>query len=115
MEKVLLMGNPNTGKSVFFNRLTGAHLIISNYPGTTVDFTQGRMRIDKEEMMVIDVPGTYFLRAGDKAEEIAVKMLKDGDIVVNVVDATNLERSLNLTLELIKEKKTYHCRLKLLG
>ncbi|MBU0478854.1 ferrous iron transporter B [bacterium] len=105
MKKILLMGNPNTGKSVVFNRLTGANVIISNYPGTTVDFTQGKMRIDEEEMMVIDVPGTYSLDAGDKAEEVAVRMLKGGDIVINVVDATNLEKSLNLTMQLIKKKK----------
>jgi len=105
MKKILLIGNPNNGKSVVFNRLTGANVIISNYPGTTVDFTQGKMRIDEEEMMVIDVPGTYSLNAGDKAEEVAVKMLNSGDIVVNVVDATNLEKSLNLTVQLIKNKK----------
>lgn len=105
MKKMLLMGNPNNGKSVVFNRLTGADVIISNYPGTTVDFTQGKMWIDKEEITIIDVPGTYSLDAGDKAEEVAVRMLKEGDIVVNVVDATNLEKSLNLTMQLIKKKK----------
>ena len=105
MKKILLMGNPNNGKSVVFNRLTGANVIISNYPGTTVDFMQGKIWIDKKEMRVIDVPGTYSLDAGDKAEEVAVKMLKRGDIVVNVVDATNLEKSLNLTVQLIKNKK----------
>jgi len=105
MKKILLMGNPNNGKSVVFNRLTGANVIISNYPGTTVDFIQGKIWIDKKEMRVIDVPGTYSLDAGDKAEEVAVKMLKRGDIVVNVVDATNLEKSLNLTVQLIKNKK----------
>lgn len=105
MKKILLMGNPNNGKSVVFNRLTGANVIISNYPGTTVDFTQGKMRIDEEDMMVIDVPGTYSLDAGDKAEEVAVRMLEGGDIVINVVDATNLEKGLNLTMQLIKKKK----------
>ena len=105
MRKVLLMGNPNTGKSVVFNRLTGANVIISNYPGTTVDFTQGRMPIGKEEMIVIDVPGTYSLEASDKAEEVAVRMVEEGDVIINVVDATNLEKSLNLTVQLIKRKK----------
>jgi len=105
MKKILLMGNPNNGKSVVFNRLTGANVIISNYPGTTVDFMQGKIWIDEKEMRVIDVPGTYSLDAGDKAEEVAVKTLKGGDIVVNVVDATNLEKGLNLTVQLIKNKK----------
>ncbi len=105
MKKVLLIGNPNTGKSVMFNRLTGANVIISNYPGTTVDFTQGIMRIGKEEMTVIDVPGIYSLEAGDKAEGVALNMLEEGDIVINILDATNLEKTLNLTLQLIKKKK----------
>jgi ferrous iron transport protein B len=105
--KILLMGNPNVGKSVVFNRLTGANVIASNYPGTTVEFTKGNMKIGAEHVELIDVPGTYTLQPTCKAEEIAVEMLnerKDGDIVINVVEATNLERSLNLTLQLLKRK-----------
>ena len=105
--KILLMGNPNVGKSVVFNRLTGANVIASNYPGTTVEFTKGSMKIGAERAELIDVPGTYTLQPICKAEEIAVEMLnerKDGDIVINVVEATNLERSLNLTLQLLKRK-----------
>lgn len=105
MKKVLLIGNPNTGKSVVFNRLTGANVIVSNYPGTTVDFTQGVMRIGKEEMMLMDVPGIYSLETEDKAGEVAVKLLEESDIVINVLDATNLEKSLNLTLQLTKKRK----------
>ncbi len=105
MKKILLMGNPNTGKSTVFNRLTGTNVIISNYPGTTVDFTQGKMRIGEEEMMVIDVPGTYSLDPNDEAQKVAMKMFKEGDLVINVVDATGLEKSLNLTMQLIKERK----------
>lgn len=102
--KILLMGNPNVGKSVIFSRLTGTHVIASNYPGTTVGFTKGTMKLDGERAEVIDVPGTYTLEPTSKAEEIAVEMLKDGDIVVNVVDATNLERNLYLTLQLLEKK-----------
>jgi len=105
--KILLMGNPNVGKSVVFNRLTGAGVIVSNYPGTTVEFTKGSMKIGGKYAELIDVPGTYTLQPTCKAEEIAVEMLnerKDGDIVINVVEATNLERSLNLTLQLLKRK-----------
>ncbi|MDZ7392195.1 MAG: ferrous iron transporter B [candidate division KSB1 bacterium] len=107
--RILLMGNPNVGKSVVFSRLTGAHVIASNYPGTTVEYTKGRMRLGAEEVEVIDVPGTYSLSPSSRAEEVAVLMLREAategerpDIVINVVDATNLERNLNLTLQLLK-------------
>ena len=103
--KILLIGNPNVGKSVVFNRLTGADVISSNYPGTTVEFTKGVMSLDGERVDVVDVPGTYSLEPTCKAEEIAVAMLNDGDVVINVASATNLERSLNLTLQLIACRK----------
>lgn len=102
MKKVLLMGNPNVGKSVIFNRLTGAYVIASNYPGTTVEFTKGYMTLGGEKVEVIDVPGTYTLEPTTKAEEVAVKMLKEGDLIINIVDSTNLERNLNLTLQILK-------------
>jgi ferrous iron transport protein B len=103
INKILLMGNPNVGKSAIFSRLTGAQVTISNYPGTTVEFTQGQMKIGDERPTVIDVPGTYTLEPTCKAEEIAVRMLKDGDLVINIVDATNLERNLYLTLQLLEK------------
>jgi len=105
--KILLMGNPNVGKSVVFNRLTGADVIASNYAGTTVEFTKGSMKLDGRRVELIDVPGTYTLEPTCKAEEIAVEMLNDrvdGDVIINVVESTNLERSLNLTLQLLKRK-----------
>lgn len=105
LKKILLMGNPNVGKSVVFSRLTGANVVSSNYPGTTIDFAKGVMRIKDKKITLIDVPGTYSLEPTNKAEEIAVKMLEDGDLVINVVDATNLERNLYLTLELIEKGK----------
>ena len=92
--KILLMGNPNVGKSVVFNRLTGANVIVSNYPGTTVEFTKGSMRLGEKRVELIDVPGTYTLEPTSKAEEIAVDILnerKDEDVVINVVQATNIE------------------------
>ena len=103
MKKILLMGNPNVGKSAVFSRLTGVRIIASNYPGTTVEFTQGNMKIGTEEAILIDVPGTYGLEASSKAEEIAIEMLEKGDVVINVVDATNLERNLHLTLHLLEK------------
>jgi len=103
MKKILLMGNPNVGKSAIFSRLTGARVVISNYPGTTVEFLQGNVKLPKnEDATLIDVPGTYTLEPTNKAEEVAIRMLKDGDVVINIVDATNLERNLYLTLQLIE-------------
>jgi ferrous iron transport protein B len=101
--KILLMGNPNVGKSVVFSRLTGANVIISNYAGTTVEFKRGFMQYKGKTAEVIDVPGTYTLKPTSKAEKIAVEMLKEGDIVINIVDATNLERNLNLTYQLMEK------------
>jgi len=100
--KILLMGNPNVGKSVIFSRLTGVHVISSNYPGTTVSYTRGFMKIGDEVAEIIDVPGAYTLEPTCKAEEIALEMLKTGDIVINVADVTNLERNLYLTLQLLE-------------
>ncbi len=103
MKKILLMGNPNVGKSAVFSRLTGVRVMASNYPGTTVGFTQGFMKVGGERMCLVDVPGIYGLETSSKAEEIAVEMLKEGDVVINVVDATNIERSLHLTLHLLEQ------------
>ncbi len=98
------MGNPNVGKSVIFSRLTGVRVISSNYPGTTVSFTSGFMKVGDTMAKVIDVPGTYTLEPTCEAEEIAARMLENGDVVINVVNATNLERNLYLTLQLIEKK-----------
>jgi len=105
IKKIVLIGNPNVGKSVVFSRLTGANVIASNYPGTTVDFLKGKMKLDEKHVEIIDAPGTYSLKSTNKAEEVAVEMLKKADIVINVVNATNLERNLFLTLELIEGEK----------
>ena len=100
--RILLMGNPNVGKSAVFNRLTGIKVIISNYPGTTVEFLEGSIIIDNERVKIIDAPGAYSLVPSDKAEEVAANLLmrQTPDLVVNVADATNLERNLYLTLQL---------------
>jgi ferrous iron transport protein B len=109
MKKILLIGNPNVGKSVIFSRLTNVHVIASNYPGTTVEYSKGFMRLNGTKTEVIDVPGTYSLKSSSKAEKVAIHMLDktirdDDSILVNVIDATNLERNLNLTLQLLKKK-----------
>ena len=102
--KILLMGNPNVGKSVVFNRLTGARVIESNYPGTTVDYTKGWMQLKGESVELIDVPGTFSLEPKDKAEEVAVKMLEEEKdaVVICIIDASKVERGLYLTLEIIE-------------
>ena len=104
MTRILLVGNPNVGKSALFSRLTGTHIITSNYPGTTVGFTKGYLKLGGEQAEVVDVPGTYSLEPSSRAEEVAVQMLKDGDVIINTVDATNLERNLNLTLQLLERR-----------
>ncbi len=103
--KVLLMGNPNVGKSVVFSRLTGVRVMSSNYPGTTVNYTEGHMKVGDQMAEVIDVPGTYTLDPTCEAEKVALKMLSEGDVVINVVDATSLERNLFLTLQLLERDK----------
>ncbi len=103
MKKIVLMGNPNVGKSVVFARLTGAQVISSNYPGTTIDISRGKIRLGQDRAEIIDAPGTYSLEASNKAEEVAVELLHEADLVINVVDATNLERNLYLTLELLEQ------------
>ncbi|HIH61279.1 MAG TPA: ferrous iron transporter B [Methanobacteriales archaeon] len=104
--KILLMGNPNVGKSVVFSRLTGANVVASNYPGTTVGYTRGTLKLKGKKIEVIDVPGTYSLTPFCKAEEVARDMfLKENpDLILNVLDSTNLERNLYLTLQILEKK-----------
>lgn len=103
--KVLLIGNPNVGKSVIFSRLTGIQVIASNYPGSTITFKKGFFKLRNQKAEIIDVPGTYSLNPINEAEKVAVNMLDEGDIIVCVIDATRLERSLPLTLQLLRCKK----------
>jgi len=102
--KILLAGNPNTGKSVFFNRITGIGVIVSNYPGTTVELMEGKTRFNGREITVIDLPGTYSLGAGSMDERVARAAILEEKpaVVINIVDAANLERNLYLTLQLLE-------------
>ncbi|MBI4706607.1 MAG: ferrous iron transporter B [Candidatus Omnitrophica bacterium] len=107
MKRVFLIGNPNVGKSVVFSRLTGVQVISSNYPGTTVEIIKGYLKLGEDKIEVIDLPGTYSLEPSSKAEEVAVNLLKgslpEESAVINIIDATNLERNLFLTLQLIEQ------------
>ena len=101
--KILLMGNPNVGKSVIFSRLTGIEVISANYPGTTVEYTEGRMKLCEQMATLVDAPGVYSLDPTSRVEEVSRKIFSKGaDVVVNVIDATNLERNLNLTLQILE-------------
>ena len=99
--KILLMGNPNVGKSIFFTELTGIHAISANYAGTTVNFMEGKFFVGENEYTLIDVPGTYSLVPSSEAEAVAARFMDVGaKAVICVLDASNLERNLHLALEL---------------
>ena len=103
---IILVGNPNVGKSVIFNALTGSYVTVSNYPGTTVDISNGPARIGHAAFTVIDTPGVNSLTVHSEDEQVTKNILDKGDIacVVQVADAKNLKRSLLLTFELIERK-----------
>jgi len=106
IKRVYLVGNPNVGKSVVFSRLTGVHVVSSNYPGTTIGLTKGFLQLGDNRVEVIDLPGVYSLESASNAEEVTLSMLnelpKEEIIVINIIDSTNLERNLLLTLQLIE-------------
>ncbi len=102
--KIAIVGNPNVGKSVLFNNLTGKYVNVSNYPGTTVEVSRGRCSIDGRDFEVIDTPGMYSLLPITEEERVARSILIDEkpEIVIHVVDAKNLVRMLPLTLSLLE-------------
>jgi ferrous iron transport protein B len=104
VKKVALVGNPNVGKSVLFNVLTGAYVTVSNYPGTSVEVARGTAVIGGESFQIIDTPGMYSLLPITEEERVARRiLLEDGpDVVIHVVDARNLERMLPMTVQLIE-------------
>jgi len=100
---IALVGNPNVGKSVIFNQLTGAHQIIGNWPGKTAAASRGQLKFEGATYDFADLPGTYSI-SSDVAEERTVGEYvakSRPDVVVNIVDASFLERNLSLTLELL--------------
>ncbi len=101
---VALAGNPNSGKTTIFNMLTGAHQHVGNYPGVTVEKKEGLCRYKEYEMTVVDLPGTYSLTAYSIEELVARNFIIDEqpDVVVDVVDASNIERNLYLATQLIE-------------
>ena len=99
---IALAGNPNCGKTTMFNDLTGANQYVGNWPGVTVEKKEGRYRADKE-VVVTDLPGVYSLSPYTPEEIVTRDYLMSGkpDAVINLVDATNLERNLYLTTQII--------------
>lgn len=95
--RLVLVGNPNVGKSVFFNHLTGLYVDVSNFPGTTIEVAHG----DHHSYAVYDTPGIYGVSSFNDEERVARDIILEGDLVLNVVDAVHLERDLFLTLQLI--------------
>lgn len=99
---IALAGNPNSGKTTIFNVLTGARQHVGNYPGVTVERKEGRLKTNGYDIKVVDLPGTYSLTAYSPDELVARNVIIEErpDLVVNVVDASNLERNLYLTMQL---------------
>lgn len=103
---VALAGNPNVGKTTIFNRLTGARQKVGNWPGVTVDKKVGTFEHGGHKVEIIDLPGTYSLNARSAEEKVVVDYLlsEPPSVIVNVLDASNLERNLFLTLQLLEYK-----------
>ncbi len=104
--KIVLMGQPNSGKSTIFNHVAGYKAVTSNFPGKTVEYTSSKVNLFGETFEIVDLPGTYSLTSFDLAELEARKYLlrNSVDIVINVIDASLLSRSLELTLQLLELK-----------
>ncbi|CAN5454201.1 hypothetical protein BH11CYA1_BH11CYA1_40490 [soil metagenome] len=101
VRSIVLAGNPNVGKSVIFNALTGSDADVSNYPGTTIDIARGHLGKDE----LADTPGIYGVSSLNDEERAARKMILAADIVINVVSAITLERDLFLTVQLVEMGK----------
>ena len=101
---IALAGNPNSGKSTVFNALTGARQHVGNWPGKTVEKKEGICTFDDYEIHVVDLPGTYSLTAYSMEEIIARDFIVEGkpDVVVDIVDASNLERNLYLAVQILE-------------
>ena len=103
-----VVGNPNCGKTTLFNALTGAKQHVGNWPGVTVEKKTGEYRFDDKTITLVDLPGTYSLEAADDDVSLDEKVARDyvaskeADLIVNILDASNIERNLYLTSQLVE-------------
>lgn len=104
LKKIIIAGNPNVGKSVIFNALTGSYATVSNYPGTTVEVFRGKTRAGTEEFQVIDTPGMYSFVPVTEEERVSRNIIfaEKPVLVIHVIDTKNIERMLPFTLQLIE-------------
>ncbi len=102
--KIALVGNPNAGKTTLFNQITGARQHVGNYPGITVDYKEGQTQHNNYKITLTDLPGTYSMTAYTAEELVTREYLinERPDVVINIVDASNLERNLYLTVQLLE-------------
>ena len=103
-KKIVLVGNPNVGKSVIFRLLTGSYVLVSNFPGTTVEVSRGRMELGGQTYEVVDTPGINSLIPQSEDERVACEILlrEKPDVIVQVADAKNLRRTLLITSQLVE-------------
>jgi ferrous iron transport protein B len=101
--RIALVGNPNSGKTTLFNSLTGSNQSVGNWPGVTVEKKSGKLKHESFEAEIIDLPGIYSLSTISLEEEVATKYVfsRSMDLIINIVDASNLERNLFLTHQLL--------------
>jgi len=104
--KIALAGNPNVGKSVIFNQLTGLSQTIGNWPGKTIERMEGSLEFLGYHFNIVDLPGIYSLSTYSLEEIVSREYIvsEDVDLIVNVIDATNLERNLFFTFQLLELK-----------
>ncbi len=101
---VVILGNPNVGKSMVLNRLTGSNFVVSNYSGTSIEITEASLNLRQEQVRLYDTPGVYSLLSPGREQDTIKEFMENNrpDLILNIVDATNLERNLVLTLELME-------------
>jgi ferrous iron transport protein B len=104
LKTIALVGTPNVGKSLLFGNLTKNYVIVSNYPGTSVEITRGKVQIGDETYEIVDTPGMYALSVLTEEERVARRILiyEKPEIVIHVLDAKNLKRMLPFTIQLIE-------------